>query len=153
MLCGLFLYCLLLILVFVSVVILEDLGDDLCFLTGLVFIIDGCKVCNRVFDFLGNILGFVAELGTGLSVENVDYASVVFFNLYSASETDSGENGKQKRMSLKYTRAMVTAALNGDSEKGEFFTDKTFGVQVPKEIAGVPSALLDPVNTWEDKAE
>ena len=63
------------------------------------------------------------------------------------------ENGKQKRMSLKYTRAMVTAALNGDIEKGEFFTDKTFGVQVPKEIAGVPSEILDPVNTWEDKAE
>ena len=63
------------------------------------------------------------------------------------------ENGKQKRMSLKYTRAMVTAALNGDIEKGEFFTDKTFGVQVPKEIAGVPSEILDPVNTWENKEE
>ena len=63
------------------------------------------------------------------------------------------ENGKQKRMSLKYTRAMVTAALNGDLEKGEFFVDKTFGVQVPKEIAGVPSEILDPINTWEDKNE
>ena len=56
-------------------------------------------------------------------------------------------------MSLKYTRAMVTAALNGDIEKGEFFTDKTFGVQVPKAIAGVPSEILDPVNTWENKDE
>ena len=66
---------------------------------------------------------------------------------------NTGWNGTGKRIRLKYTRAMVTAALTGEIEKGEFFTDKTFGVQVPKSIAGVPDELLDPINTWEDKEE
>ena len=64
---------------------------------------------------------------------------------------NTGWNGTGKRMKLKYTRAMVTAALNGDIEKGEFVTDPTFGVQVPTAIEGVPSELLIPENTWEDK--
>ena len=65
---------------------------------------------------------------------------------------NTGWNGTGKRMKLSYTRAMVTAALNGDIEKSEFVTDPTFGVQVPTSIPGVPSELLIPANTWEDKA-
>ena len=65
---------------------------------------------------------------------------------------NTGWNGTGKRMKLSYTRAMVTAALNGDIEKSEFVTDPTFGVQVPTSIPGVPSDLLIPANTWEDKA-
>ena len=65
---------------------------------------------------------------------------------------NTGWNGTGKRMKLSYTRAMVTAALTGDIEKGEFVTDPTFGVQVPTSIEGVPSELLIPANTWEDKA-
>lgn len=55
-------------------------------------------------------------------------------------------------MKLAYTRAMVTAALTGEIEKAAFVTDPTFGVQVPTSIEGVPSELLIPANTWEDKA-
>ncbi len=65
---------------------------------------------------------------------------------------NTGWNGTGKRMKLSYTRAMVTAALNGDIEKSEFVTDPTFGVKVPTSIPGVPSELLIPANTWEDKA-
>ena len=64
---------------------------------------------------------------------------------------NTGWNGTGKRMKLGYTRAMITAALTGEIEKGEFVTDPTFGVQVPTEIKGVPSELLIPENTWEDK--
>ncbi|MDD5931860.1 MAG: phosphoenolpyruvate carboxykinase (ATP), partial [Oscillospiraceae bacterium] len=64
---------------------------------------------------------------------------------------NTGWNGTGKRMKLSYTRAMVTAALTGAIEQGEFVTDPTFGVQVPTAIAGVPSELLIPENTWEDK--
>ena len=64
---------------------------------------------------------------------------------------NTGWNGTGKRMKLSYTRAMVTAALNGDIEKSEFVTDPTFGVKVPTSIPGVPSELLIPANTWEDK--
>ena len=65
---------------------------------------------------------------------------------------NTGWNGTGKRMKLKYTRAMVTAALTGEIEKGEFVKDPTFGVEVPTAIEGVPSELLIPENTWEDKA-
>lgn len=64
---------------------------------------------------------------------------------------NTGWNGTGKRMKLSYTRAMVTAALTGDIEKSEFIKDDTFGVAVPTSIDGVPSELLVPANTWEDK--
>ena len=64
---------------------------------------------------------------------------------------NTGWNGTGKRMKLSYTRAMVTAALTGDIEKSEFIKDDTFGVAVPTSIDGVPSELLIPANTWENK--
>jgi phosphoenolpyruvate carboxykinase (ATP) len=64
---------------------------------------------------------------------------------------NTGWNGTGKRMKLSYTRAMVTAALTGEIEKSEFVKDETFGVAVPTSIEGVPSELLIPANTWEDK--
>ena len=64
---------------------------------------------------------------------------------------NTGWNGTGKRMKLSYTRAMVTAALTGEIEKSEFVKDETFGVSVPTSIEGVPSELLIPANTWEDK--
>ena len=65
---------------------------------------------------------------------------------------NTGWNGTGKRMKLAYTRAMVTAALNGDLEKGEFVTDPYFGMQVPTKVENVPDDLLIVANTWEDKA-
>ena len=64
---------------------------------------------------------------------------------------NTGWNGTGQRMKLRYTRAMVTAALTGAIEKTDFVTDPTFGVQVPTAIEGVPSELLIPENTWADK--
>ena len=64
---------------------------------------------------------------------------------------NTGWNGTGQRMKLRYTRAMVTAALTGEIEKADFVTDPTFGVQVPTAIEGVPSDLLIPENTWADK--
>ena len=64
---------------------------------------------------------------------------------------NTGWNGTGKRMKLAYTRAMITATLTGEIEQGEFVVDETFGVQVPTAIEGVPSEILIPENTWEDK--
>ena len=64
---------------------------------------------------------------------------------------NTGWNGTGKRMKLAYTRAMITAALNGTLEKAEFVTDPYFGVAVPTTCEGVPSELMIPANTWEDK--
>ena len=65
---------------------------------------------------------------------------------------NTGWNGTGKRMKLAYTRAMITAALNGTLEKAEFVTDPYFGVAVPTTCEGVPSELMIPANAWEDKA-
>jgi phosphoenolpyruvate carboxykinase (ATP) len=56
-------------------------------------------------------------------------------------------------MPIKVTRALLTAALNGSLRKVDFRTDKYFGFAVPTALPGVPSEILDPVNTWKDKAE
>lgn len=62
-----------------------------------------------------------------------------------------GPYGVGKRMNLPYTRAMVTAALNGELEKSEFVEHPVFGVSVPKSCPGVPSEVLNPRETWADK--
>ncbi len=62
-----------------------------------------------------------------------------------------GAYGVGKRMSIKHTRAMVTAALNGTLEKGEFVLDPIFNVQVPTKCPNVPDEVLNPRAVWADK--
>jgi len=61
-----------------------------------------------------------------------------------------GPVGVGSRMKLAYTRAMVTAAINGELEKVEYTKDPVFGTQVPVSCPGVPSQVLVPRNTWQD---
>lgn len=63
-----------------------------------------------------------------------------------------GAYGKGHRMSIQYTRAMVTAALNGSLAQVPTQADPTFGIEVPTECPGVPAEVLWPRNTWTDKA-
>ncbi|USG66754.1 phosphoenolpyruvate carboxykinase (ATP) [Brevibacillus ruminantium] len=63
-----------------------------------------------------------------------------------------GPVGVGNRMKLSYTRAMVTAALNGELAKAEYVADPIFGVQVPTSCPNVPSEVLLPRNTWVDQA-
>ncbi len=60
--------------------------------------------------------------------------------------------GQGKRMSLPYTRAMLTAALNGELEKGEFELDPIFNVMIPKHCPGVPDEVLSPRAMWKKEA-
>lgn len=62
-----------------------------------------------------------------------------------------GAYGVGKRMSIKHTRAMVTAALNGTLEKGEFVLDPIFNVHVPTKCPNVPDEVLNPRAVWADK--
>ncbi len=62
-----------------------------------------------------------------------------------------GGYGVGKRIRLSYTRAMISAALKGDLDTVEFITDSVFGLPMPINCPGVPSEILNPVNTWEDK--
>jgi phosphoenolpyruvate carboxykinase (ATP) len=62
-----------------------------------------------------------------------------------------GAYGTGQRMSLKYTRALITAALNGELDHVEYKTHEVFGVTYPQSCPGVPSEILNPRNTWADK--
>ena len=57
-----------------------------------------------------------------------------------------------KRMKLSYTRAMVTAALNGSFDNVEFKHHDVFNVDYPTSCPGVPAEMLDARGMWEDKA-
>lgn len=62
-----------------------------------------------------------------------------------------GPYGIGKRMNLKYTRAMITAAMNGALNDADFTAHQIFGVLMPDAVPGVPSEILNPKETWADK--
>lgn len=62
-----------------------------------------------------------------------------------------GPYGVGKRMKLPYTRAMITAALNGEFDKIELKEHPVFKILVPTSCPNCPSEILDPRNTWSDK--
>ncbi len=62
-----------------------------------------------------------------------------------------GPYGTGARFKLAYTRAMVTAILDGSLNNGSFESEPFFGLSVPTSVPGVPSEVLRPENTWADK--
>src|SRR5579864_416931 len=62
-----------------------------------------------------------------------------------------GPYGIGERININYTRAMVRAAIRGVLDDVEYVTDPTFGLKSPIYCPDVPSSLLIPRNTWEDK--
>lgn len=62
-----------------------------------------------------------------------------------------GPYGVGNRIKIKYTRAMVTAALEGKLNDVEYTTHPIFNIMVPKTCPEVPDEILDPRQTWEDK--
>ncbi|AIF52164.1 Phosphoenolpyruvate carboxykinase (ATP) [Pelosinus sp. UFO1] len=62
-----------------------------------------------------------------------------------------GPYGIGSRMKLPYTRAMVTAAIEGKLDNVEYELDPIFNVYIPTECPAVPSELLKPIHTWQDK--
>ena len=64
-----------------------------------------------------------------------------------------GIYGVGRRMPIKATRALVTAALNGSLKEASFRTDPYFGFSVPTSVPGVEPHLLYPMKTWKDKAD
>ena len=63
-----------------------------------------------------------------------------------------GSYGVGARMKLSYTRAMITAALNGELDNVNFETLPVFGLQYPVSCPNVPSEILNPKATWADKS-
>jgi len=63
-----------------------------------------------------------------------------------------GAFGVGERMKLKHTRAMVNAAIDGKLDDVEYVREPAFGLSIPTSCPGVPSDLLNPRNSWSDKA-
>ncbi len=62
-----------------------------------------------------------------------------------------GAYGTGSRMKLSFTRAMITAALNGELNNVTFEQHPVFGYQMPTTCPNVPTEILNPRNTWADK--
>ena len=62
-----------------------------------------------------------------------------------------GSFGIGNRIKLSYTRALITATLNGELEKVKFNTLPVFNLHMPTLCPNVPSEILNPRNTWKDK--
>lgn len=62
-----------------------------------------------------------------------------------------GQFGVGQRMSLKHTRAMITAAMNGELNDVSYEPHPVFGVLMPTSCPNVPAEILNPRNTWADK--
>ena len=62
-----------------------------------------------------------------------------------------GPYGIGTRIKIKYSRAMVTAALTGALDIVKYRHDDLFNLDIPIDVPGIPSEILDPKNTWSDK--
>ena len=62
-----------------------------------------------------------------------------------------GSYGEGSRIKLKYTRAMISAILDGELDKVDYDIHPVFGLHMPKYCPGVPTEILDPMNTWLQK--
>ncbi|MEB2775806.1 phosphoenolpyruvate carboxykinase (ATP) [Algoriphagus sp. D3-2-R+10] len=63
-----------------------------------------------------------------------------------------GPYGVGSRMKLAYTRAMITAALEGKLDQVVYRKHQVFGFEIPQECPNVPSEVLNPRSTWKDPA-
>ena len=66
---------------------------------------------------------------------------------------NTGWNGTGKRISIKDTRGIIDAILDGSIEKAEMGELPIFDLAIPKALPGVDPAILDPRDTYADAAE
>ena len=64
---------------------------------------------------------------------------------------NGGPYGVGNRMKIRYTRAMLNAALDGELDNVAYVKDDRFGFEVPTSCPNVPSDVLQPRTTWDDK--
>jgi len=87
-----------------------------------------------------------------LTLHPTQYAEVLVKRMEAAGAqaylVNTGWNGSGKRISIKDTRAIIDAILNGSLDEAETFSLPVFNLAVPTQLPGVDSAILDPRNTW-----
>lgn len=91
-----------------------------------------------------------------LSLHPTQYAEVLVKRMEAAGAkaylVNTGWNGTGKRISIKDTRAIIDAILSGDIEKSDMIKLPVFDLEVPTALPGVDTNILDPRNTYADKA-
>lgn len=98
-----------------------------------------------------------------LSLHPTQYAEVLVKRMEAAGAkaylVNTGWNGTGKRISIKDTRAIIDAILNGEIEKSDTITLPIFDLAIPTSLPGVDPRILDPRDTyankdeWEEKAK
>ncbi|MTC41599.1 phosphoenolpyruvate carboxykinase (ATP) [Providencia sp. wls1921] len=92
-----------------------------------------------------------------LSLHPTQYAEVLVKRMEAAGAkaylVNTGWNGTGKRISIKDTRAIIDAILSGDIEKADTIKLPVFDLEVPTELPGVDTNILDPRNTYADKSQ
>ena len=92
-----------------------------------------------------------------LSLHPTQYAEVLQKRMEAVGAeaylVNTGWNGTGKRISIKATRAIIDAILDGSIDKEESSVIPFFNLEVPNTLAGVEGDILDPRNTYADKAE
>lgn len=92
-----------------------------------------------------------------LSLHPTQYAEVLVKRMQAVGAqaylVNTGWNGTGKRISIKDTRAIIDAILNGEIDKAETFTLPIFDLAVPMALPGVNPDILDPRDTYADKAQ
>ena len=98
-----------------------------------------------------------------LSLHPTQYAEVLVKRMQAAGAqaylVNTGWNGTGKRISIKDTRAIIDAILNGSLDNAETFTLPMFNLQIPTALPGVDTHILDPRSTygspeqWQEKAD
>ena len=87
---------------------------------------------------------YARMLGTKLKSSN---ANVWLIN----TGWTGGAYGTGSRMKLAYTRALITAALEGKLDQAIYDSNNIFGFAIPLTCPNVPAEILNPRNTWSDK--
>ena len=62
----------------------------------------------------------------------------------------AGSYGIGHRIPLKYTRAIITAVLNGEMKEVEYESFDVFNLEIPTSCTGVPQEILNPRGTWDN---
>ncbi|SUB34544.1 ATP dependent phosphoenolpyruvate carboxykinase [[Pasteurella] mairii] len=92
-----------------------------------------------------------------LSLHPTQYAEVLVKRMQAAGAeaylVNTGWNGTGKRISIKDTRGIIDAILDGSIEKAEMGSLPIFNLAIPKALPGVDPAILDPRDTYVDKAQ
>ncbi len=63
-----------------------------------------------------------------------------------------GAYGTGERMKIQITRALLDAAFSGALTNAEYHVDPTFNLRIPNACPGIPTEVLNPINTWRDQA-